>query len=56
LIRGEVEGPATCYCVDPEGVRWLKDRIESWLPGCCSGIPDLTLEFPPMSQQTSGTF
>jgi len=36
LIRGEIEGPATCYCLDLEGIRWLKDQIESWLPGCCS--------------------
>lgn len=36
LIRGEIEGPATCYCIDPDGVRWLKDQIEGWLPGCCA--------------------
>jgi ArsR family transcriptional regulator len=35
LIRGEIEGPATCYCLDPEGIRWLKEQIESWLPHCC---------------------
>jgi predicted transcriptional regulator len=35
LIQGEIEGPATCYCIDSEGVRWLKDQIESWLPDCC---------------------
>ena len=34
LIRGEIEGPATCYCLDPEGFslaqgtdRQLADRI-----------------------------
>src|SRR5512141_1557236 len=32
LVQGEIEGPATCYCLDPEGFRWLKDRIEGWLP------------------------
>lgn len=36
LIEGEVEGPATCYCINEEGVTWLKDRIESWLPNCCA--------------------
>ena len=36
LIQGEIEGPATCYCIDPEGVRWLKEQIESCLPDCCS--------------------
>jgi ArsR family transcriptional regulator len=35
LIHGEIEGPATCYCLDPENIKWLKDRIEEWLPGCC---------------------
>jgi ArsR family transcriptional regulator len=35
LIRGEVEGPATCYCLDPENIRWLKEQIERWLPHCC---------------------
>ena len=36
LIRGEIEGPATCYCVDPSGVRWLKEQVEAWLPDCCA--------------------
>ena len=35
LIHGEVEGPATCYCLDPESIRWLKEQIERWLPHCC---------------------
>jgi DNA-binding transcriptional ArsR family regulator len=43
LIQGEIEGPATCYCVDPAGVRWLKEQIEGWLPGCCEGAMRLTL-------------
>ncbi len=38
LIQGEIEGPATCYCLDPEGFRWLKEHIDGWLldyrPGC----------------------
>jgi len=35
LIAGEIEGPATCYCINEEGVRWLKIQIEGWLPNCC---------------------
>jgi ArsR family transcriptional regulator len=35
LIRGEIEGPATCYCLDLEGIQWFKDQVENWLPGCC---------------------
>jgi ArsR family transcriptional regulator len=32
LIQGEVEGPATCYCLDPDGFRWLKEHFTAWLP------------------------
>ncbi len=35
LVDGEIEGPATCYCLSESGVRWLKEQIEGWLPGCC---------------------
>jgi len=35
LIKGEIEGPATCYCLDDEGIRWMKQKIEIWLPECC---------------------
>ena len=43
LIQGEIEGPATCYCLDPAGIRWLKEQIESWLPGCCAPAKGVTL-------------
>ncbi len=36
LIEGEIEGPATCYCIHPEGVHFLKEQIARWLPDCCS--------------------
>ena len=32
LIRGEIEGPATCYCLDAENIRWLKEQLRIWLP------------------------
>jgi len=35
LISGEVEGPATCYCLNAEGILWLKQQISNWLPDCC---------------------
>jgi ArsR family transcriptional regulator, arsenate/arsenite/antimonite-responsive transcriptional repressor len=35
LIRGEIEGPATCYCLDPDGIAWLRAKIGEWLPDCC---------------------
>ncbi len=31
IIQGEIEGPATCYCLNPEGFKWLKDQIGNWL-------------------------
>lgn len=39
LIDGEIDGPATCYCIDSQGVHWLKEQIEAWLPNCCSPSP-----------------
>ncbi len=41
LIEGEIEGPATCYCISMEGVQFLKAQVDKWLPNCClpeSGI------------------
>jgi len=35
LIKGEVDGPATCYCLDESGIRWLKSQVDLWLPSCC---------------------
>jgi len=32
LIRGEIEGPATSYCLDTENIRWLKEQLRRWLP------------------------
>jgi len=36
LIEGEVEGPATCYCISAKGVQFLKDQVDRWLPNCCT--------------------
>jgi ArsR family transcriptional regulator, arsenate/arsenite/antimonite-responsive transcriptional repressor len=36
LIKGEIEGAATCYCLNPEGFQWLKEQIGNWMPECCS--------------------
>ena len=38
LISGNIDGPATCYCLNVDGIRWLKERVESWLPDCCGGL------------------
>jgi ArsR family transcriptional regulator, arsenate/arsenite/antimonite-responsive transcriptional repressor len=39
LIAGEVEGPATCYCISPEGLQFLRTQIDKWLPNCCKVEP-----------------
>ena len=35
LIQGEIEGPATCYCISADGMLFLKTQIDKWLPDCC---------------------
>lgn len=35
ILHGEVEGPATCYCLNPEAIRFLRAQINNWLPECC---------------------
>ena len=30
LIRGEIEGPATCYCIDIEGLEWFKQEVKTF--------------------------
>lgn len=27
LVRGVIEGPATCYCTDPDTLRWWQDEV-----------------------------
>ena len=39
LIEGEIEGPATCYCISVEGIQFLKSQIGKWLPDCCRTEP-----------------
>ena len=39
LIAGEIEGPATCYCISTEGLQFLKAQIDTWLPNCCKPEP-----------------
>jgi ArsR family transcriptional regulator, arsenate/arsenite/antimonite-responsive transcriptional repressor len=35
LVKGDIEGPATCYCLNNDNIQWLKNQIETWLPDCC---------------------
>jgi len=55
LIEGEFEGPATCYCLSQSGIRWLKEQIEGWLPGCCEpgrGVAPIELKSAAIEQVT----
>jgi ArsR family transcriptional regulator len=41
LIQGEIEGPATCYCLNKENFEWLKNQMGNWLltyNPCCNSI------------------
>lgn len=42
LIEGEIEGPATCYCISGEGLQFLKTQIDNWLPDCCKVEPGIS--------------
>ncbi|HMD90420.1 MAG TPA: metalloregulator ArsR/SmtB family transcription factor [Anaerolineaceae bacterium] len=41
LLEGDIEGPATCYCLNQENILWLKDQISAWLPDCCKDVGEL---------------
>ena len=47
LISGEVEGPATCYCLNADGILWLKDQLVNWLPDCCKDTSPPHADRPP---------
>ena len=35
VVRGNVEGPNTCYCLDPEALEWLKREFGELMSACC---------------------
>lgn len=40
LIKGEVDGPRSCYCLDPEGIQLLINTLDGLLgpmEECCGG-------------------
>lgn len=37
LIKGEIDGPRVCYCLDYEAVGMLKEQLE----GFVAGLPDV---------------
>jgi ArsR family transcriptional regulator len=36
IISGTIDGPAVCYCLDPQMLGWLKQQVDA-LSGLCSG-------------------
>ena len=35
IVRGTIEGPNTCYCLEPEALTWLRREFESLEGACC---------------------
>ena len=39
LVRGSVEGPAMCYCLNLDALAWFRDRVgalaDQLTAGCC---------------------
>ena len=35
IVRGSIEGPNTCYCLEPEAMEWLKREFGALSESCC---------------------
>lgn len=35
IVRGNVDGPNTCYCLEPEALEWLKREFGELRASCC---------------------
>ncbi|HLC34330.1 MAG TPA: metalloregulator ArsR/SmtB family transcription factor [Anaerolineales bacterium] len=46
-VTGEVEGPATCYCLDAQAMAWFADEMQrlskGWSQICCPPRPAVKL-------------
>ena len=42
LIRGEVDGPRSCYCLSPEGITVLRSAMSDLLATLSSATPPAT--------------
>lgn len=38
LITGDIDGPATCYCINADRIQWLKQQVNDWMPNCCQPL------------------
>lgn len=35
IVRGVIEGPNTCYCLEPEALQWLQREFGALNASCC---------------------
>lgn len=35
IVRGTIEGPNTCYCLEPKAIDWLKREFGALSEACC---------------------
>jgi ArsR family transcriptional regulator len=35
IVRGNVEGPNVCYCLEPTAIEWLKREFGALSESCC---------------------
>jgi ArsR family transcriptional regulator len=35
IVRGQIEGPNTCYCLEPRALEWLKREFGALSEACC---------------------
>ncbi|MEX2226217.1 MAG: metalloregulator ArsR/SmtB family transcription factor [Dehalococcoidia bacterium] len=35
IVRGTIEGPNTCYCLEPQALAWLKREFGALSDACC---------------------
>ncbi len=35
VVRGTIEGPNTCYCLEPEALAWLQREFGALSSSCC---------------------
>jgi DNA-binding transcriptional ArsR family regulator len=49
LIRGEIEGPATCYCIDRAGIEWLQRQATRLVDALSAQVDGTACEVPLIS-------
>jgi ArsR family transcriptional regulator, arsenate/arsenite/antimonite-responsive transcriptional repressor len=35
IVQGTIEGPNTCYCLEPSALEWLRDEFSELSKACC---------------------